>query len=1054
MPKDYLTLIGLGGCQEVGRSCFLLKSPNSLILLDCGVLFASLGKSIAPSIEQVTDPSKIDAIVLTHAHLDHAGYIPALFDLGFKGPVISTSETAALAKILWLDYRNLGPCSEFSMSGMESALSSFVSLGTTGSLPIGDFLVRFLRAGHIMGAVMANIFYKKISILYTGDISRDTIVEHGCSLHSKGYFDFVISEATYGNHRRPSNNAAQISSAIIECLSSGGTVLIPSFGVGRSQEVIATLGRTFGFRPEPNKRSLNEEKDSKTEKEHLRPFLKRPILAIDGMIKEVNNIYLEYRPNDPLLAFLREGKFTYVHDIGRERFLNTIGPKIIVSTGGMLEGLSGMYFNELCDDPDNLLLFVGYQARGTRGRHILDQPNSVKMNVKYFSLSAHADMDELKDILSGINTKCLYIVHGEEDACSSLLKAAAHFECKDSIVLKALNEQILFDSNISSNRNDKSVDIINSEALLKEANIHTNTQDELENLRSGKLFGLFSPRELQKYIDHTTILKEMKIPHKDYFHRIERYTKYRFWLLRAIKGLNENIQVCNSLLRLDFNAHDTIEMLKHIISSAYCDVPISYTLLRKDFSVAEALNIIRELSFKTKNYRGTIDLSDRIYIHLRSDLNATESIIELGKILESGPVSLSILYSDLRSDFNSNEAINQISFLLAQSAIGGGQIRFPADTYGKIRNDYLISDMFQKLGDILESGPVVFPISYDDIRIDLENTETINKIVYLIERIKNGSLKYLNTINNLMKTNITTELSKFKFLSSSEINKKKSTSQIVIDAFSKAYKDISSKSPSIVDISHSIYSKLRRDCSKEESIKELTKILNSGPVNFSIAYSDLRRDFQKEDCIFHLSKMARATKVGRGNIELPRWTYKELRKDFRDIDAVDNLGILLKSGPVCTSISFRELRRDFNSLDAIKHLSFWATKASRGQGSIELEKDFYKQVRDDHGSADTINMLGQVLASGPIIATLSYSDLRKDFYAGRTVDQLIHLAAKAKEGILMPLKNAIQQTKEMITSEQQSRKNQGIKKGARKSIESIAEEASNELMGFRKDIAK
>lgn len=427
--SDYLRLIGIGGCREVGRSCFLLQSPKFNLLLDCGI---KLPDNDIPALLEIINPQDIDAIIITHAHADHYGYLPTVVQSGFKGIVFGTDQTWELMKI------NFEDTNTFNLSAAEINqiynLWHSVSPGTV--IKDSHLTIKFLPAGHILGAVMAEIEYGGKRLLYSGDFGNESFTVNPYELPLSQY-DLLITESTYGAKHRGSidEEVDRLINSINQAIDRDGTVVIPSFAVGRAQEILTILGKA------------REQGLISTE---------IPVY-VDGMIRDTNQVYL-----NSLLSgtdYLDGSQFQEVQKKGaknhRKRMLgldseedshddefddieypDESGPKIIVTTSGMAEGPAAFYLEHLGGDSKNLVITVGYQSPGSSGRALQKNCYSLKegsfdMQVERCDFSAHADVSDIMDFIRGTEAKEVLLVHGEGSGKGSTIDRLQH-RCKNN----------------------------------------------------------------------------------------------------------------------------------------------------------------------------------------------------------------------------------------------------------------------------------------------------------------------------------------------------------------------------------------------------------------------------------------------------------------------------------------------------------------------------------------------------------------------------------------------------------------------------------------------
>jgi len=407
-----------GGAGEVGRSCILLEESRRAMLLDCGI---KLGEKVEFPVISDEELKKINEVVVTHAHLDHSGYLPHVYSKGGKPRIYMTKPTRDLVGVLLADYlkiQKLRGKSVFAQKDITNAMKGTEMLEyreTAGR----NFSFSLHNAGHIMGSSMVHFPGK--SLLYTGDISmRKTRVLDGCERNLKA--ETLIMETTYGDRGDilPSAKEAgqRLTKIINETLDKGGHVLIPSFAVGRAQEVLLTLDDYM------RSGALGESK-----------------IYVEGMIGKAMKIYRHnaiYANDDIKKRILmseddpfKSPRFHQPRTKDRSDVLKE--PSIIVSTSGMLSGGPAMfYFDKFSRDPKNAMIFVGYQAPGTLGRKIADGERKVKlgekeidikMRIEKVRISGHADYNELLQFVKSVkDLKRIFLIHGEKPEIKDALE--------------------------------------------------------------------------------------------------------------------------------------------------------------------------------------------------------------------------------------------------------------------------------------------------------------------------------------------------------------------------------------------------------------------------------------------------------------------------------------------------------------------------------------------------------------------------------------------------------------------------------------------------------
>lgn len=421
-----MQLTFLGAAETVTGSRFLLENEGRKILIDCG-LFQGLKKlrlrNWAPF---PVDPATIEAIVLTHAHIDHSGYIPALVQRGFKGKIYCTPATYSLCEILLPDsghlheeearFANKYGFSKhkpalplYTLEDAKHCLPNFVTVpnGTTFN-PVKGLTVRFSRAGHILGAACVHVTNGSRKIIFSGDVGRPNgpVMKPPDNLEKT---DYLVVESTYGDRRHPTTDPrAILTRAVNHAAKKGGVVLIPSFAVGRAQTLLYLL--------------------SELEREERIPHL--PIFLDSPMAISATELFYRYRDehllSDKVCRDMCE-RVTYTRSVDESKAIaEEHNPKIIISASGMLTGGRILHHLKLyLTNRKNVIVFAGYQAAGTRGAAMQAGAESVKIHGQYYkvrarlvsidALSAHADYVEMTDWLSHLNTppQKTFIVHGE-----------------------------------------------------------------------------------------------------------------------------------------------------------------------------------------------------------------------------------------------------------------------------------------------------------------------------------------------------------------------------------------------------------------------------------------------------------------------------------------------------------------------------------------------------------------------------------------------------------------------------------------------------------------
>lgn len=423
----------LGAAKTVTGSKYLLKTHKDKYLVDCGLFQGQ--KNIRKRNWQAldVDPSSIKAVFLTHAHIDHSGYIPRLVATGFKGKIYCTKATFDLAKILLPDsgylqeeearfankrgYSKHKPALPlYTREQAEESLAYFETVDFNQTLKMAsDFKVRFLRAGHILGASSILVEGQGRRIIFSGDVGHyeDQIMPGPEPLPDA---DYLVLESTYGNRLHGDEDVFAIMAELINStIKKKGVVLIPAFAVGRAQSILYIVNR------------LKEQKKI----HNIKTYLDSP-MAINA-----TELYCQYHDEHKLDE-------NEAHDMCQNAILSHTAeqskainadesPKIIISASGMASG--GRVLHHLARyivDEKNTILLVGFQAAGTRGRKLLEGATNIKIfgeeylvkaNIKYItSLSAHGDYKDLIRWLneSKIKNPKVFLTHGEEEAAKAM----------------------------------------------------------------------------------------------------------------------------------------------------------------------------------------------------------------------------------------------------------------------------------------------------------------------------------------------------------------------------------------------------------------------------------------------------------------------------------------------------------------------------------------------------------------------------------------------------------------------------------------------------------
>ncbi|HLT26345.1 MAG TPA: MBL fold metallo-hydrolase [Zeimonas sp.] len=430
-----MKLTFLGAADTVTGSRFLLESGESKLLVDCG-LFQGFKKLRQRNWSPFpVAPASIDAALLTHAHLDHSGWLPVLVRDGFRGPVFATEGTRALSEILLRDsarlqeeeaeFANRQGFSKhrpalplYESADAEHALSRFRAMRFRAAFDTGvaGLRARFVPAGHLLGAASVVVQRGSRTLVFSGDVGRvEDLVLHPPQVPESA--DTLVIESTYGDRRHAplADALATLARVILETVARGGTVLIPSFAVGRAQALLVGLHRLRESGSIPD----------------LPVYLDSP-MAIDAtrLYRRFNG---EHRLDDAECeAIYRDVRF--VNTPAESKALERLRmPSILISASGMATGGRVLHhLKRMLPNPAHHVVFAGFQAPGTRGAHLVAGVRTVKIHGEWHPVnasvtqidgfSAHADADELLDWMRRLRAapREVYVVHGEPEAADRL----------------------------------------------------------------------------------------------------------------------------------------------------------------------------------------------------------------------------------------------------------------------------------------------------------------------------------------------------------------------------------------------------------------------------------------------------------------------------------------------------------------------------------------------------------------------------------------------------------------------------------------------------------
>ena len=390
----------LGGAREVGRIGITVKSEKSKVVLDYGVMLDH-----EPGFPMHVPPKEVEAIILTHSHLDHSGAIP-MFYINDKKPLYANRLNLELTQILIQDFIHLsGYYLPFEYLELDAMMHNNRHLDFGVEEAIGDMKFKLFDAGHTPGSAQVLIEADGKKILYTGDYNmEDSKLLKGASM-DYGDLDAVVTESTYASEDhtpRPELEGSFVEAAT-EVVERGGTVLVPAFGVGRAQEIACVLAANHFEYP----------------------------VVLDGMAREASRIIMNYKEflRDPRLFMNAIHSLDWV-DGWRDRRRASRDPGVIISPAGMLKGgPSQFYVSKIGKKAGNAIFLVSYQIPGTPGKQLLDKGitmidgkvSKVKAQYRHFDFSSHCGASQLKEGLRRLGGKPkVFVVHGAEGNCELL----------------------------------------------------------------------------------------------------------------------------------------------------------------------------------------------------------------------------------------------------------------------------------------------------------------------------------------------------------------------------------------------------------------------------------------------------------------------------------------------------------------------------------------------------------------------------------------------------------------------------------------------------------
>ncbi len=437
--EEWIRLSVFGGGRQVGRSCLFLHTPESRILLDCGINVASDDHAYPHLEAPEFNIKELDAVIVTHAHLDHSGFVPYLFKYGYRGPIYCTAPTRDVMALLQLDFIKIqhmqGKDPIYTSEEVKEMVKHTITIDYGEVCDITpDVRITLYNAGHILGSSMVHIHVGNglHNLVYTGDMKFGKTMLLDPAVTNFPRVETLIIEATYGSKDAVLppryQEEERFAKVISDTVSNKGKVLIPVLGVGRAQEIMMIINKMI---------KLNK--------------IPEVPVYIDGMVWDITAIhtaYPEYLNANVRRQIFQKDANPFLNKIFRQvgspkerkQIIEEEGPAIIIATSGMLVGGASVeYLKELAENKRNALLFVAYQGEGSLGRRIQRgereinmgttmKPEMMKLNLHievFEGFTGHSGRRELMNYVNRCNPrpKKVIVNHGDNSRCLDLARS-------------------------------------------------------------------------------------------------------------------------------------------------------------------------------------------------------------------------------------------------------------------------------------------------------------------------------------------------------------------------------------------------------------------------------------------------------------------------------------------------------------------------------------------------------------------------------------------------------------------------------------------------------
>jgi cleavage and polyadenylation specificity factor subunit 3 len=567
--SEFVRFTPLGAGNEVGRSCHILQYKGKTIMLDCGIHPGSSGIGALPFLDEV-DLSKVDILLISHFHLDHAAALPYLLEkTDFKGRVFMTHPTKSIYKLILLDYVKVSTISiEETLYDEKDLLNSMDKIECVNFHEVVHHKgIKFwcYNAGHVLGAAMFMIEIAGVKILYTGDYSRRED-RHLMSAELPDVKpDILIVESTYGVQtlQPVEQREKRFTDLVHQIIKRGGRVLIPAFALGRAQELLLILDEYWEANPSLQDYPIY----------YASALAKRCMLVYQTYIHMMNqHIQRKFEISNPFI-------FKHISNLKSMEKFDDIGPSVVMASPGMLQnGLSRELFELWCSDPKNGCIIAGYSVEGTLAKTIMSEPKTIttlsgvkvplKMSVHYVSFSAHADYSETSSFIEALKPPHVILVHGEANEMGRLKSALLRTYSDGSIMISSPKNcqtvEIEFRQEKVAKvvgKLTKSSSIVAEEGAQEEVILSANSKtsglqdgDLLSGIIVRKDFNdrIMSVEDLSSYtpLNVTTISQTLKVP---FFHSFELLKQY----------LSQIFEVEEEIVEIPYDPLNASEILKH-----------------------------------------------------------------------------------------------------------------------------------------------------------------------------------------------------------------------------------------------------------------------------------------------------------------------------------------------------------------------------------------------------------------------------------------------------------------------------------------------------------